>query len=387
MRQESQIDREYDAIIVGARAAGAATAMLMARSGMNVLAIDRQAYGSDTMSTHALMRGAVVQLDRWGVLPQIIADGAPKVSVTEFHYGDQTIALPIKPEFGVDGLYAPRRFAMDRALVDAALESGSTIVHNTSFLGVERGIDGAIAGVTLKEGANEPRFVRAPIVIGADGRNSRIAKEVAAITELEGSHMTATVYGYFADVSDRGFRWHYGDKVAAGVIPTNDGRSCIFASMTPKRFRQNAKFGVQSLFFDVLNDISVDLHNEIADASLDGTLRGFPGAKGHIKEAAGNGWALVGDAGYFKDPATAHGITDALRDAEMVANAALGGPNMGRSGYQADRDALSYELFRVTDEIASFDWDIPRVQALHMELNAAMKRENAVMFGAMPKAA
>lgn len=387
MKNGNQIGHHYDAIIVGARAAGAASAMLMARAGMNVLAIDRQAYGTDTMSTHALMRAAVVQLDRWGVLPQVIADGAPMVTRTEFHYGDQSIMLPIKPEYSVSGLIAPRRFALDRALVDAAHDSGATVVHDTTFLSIERGIDGAIAGIMLKQGADEPKFVRTALVIGADGRNSRVADAVGAKTNALGAHKTATIYGYFNDVADLGFRWHYGEKVAAGVIPTNNGQSCIGAILPPDRFRQSIKNGAQSLFFDILRENSVELHDEIADANLDGTLRGFPGVVGHMKEAAGPGWALVGDAGYFKDPCTAHGITDALRDAELVANAAISGPNMHLSSYQSDRDALSEELFRVTDEIASFDWDLPGVQSLHMELNGTMKHENAVMFAEMSKAA
>lgn len=387
MPQNEQFDRDYDAIIVGARAAGAATAMLMARAGMRVLAVDRQAYGSDTMSTHALMRGAVVQLHRWGVLPQIIASGAPKIATTEFHYGDESITLPIKPEYGVDGLYAPRRYVMDRILVDAARASGARVVHDTSFLNIERGIDGAIAGAMLKRGSDAPVFVRAPLIIGADGRNSRVADAVGAKTNTQGVHKSTAIYGYFADIADQGFRWYYNDQVSAGIIPTHDGQSCVFASTTPERFRRGIKHGAQSLFFDVLGANSVDLHDEIADGYLDGTLRGFPGVVGHMKEAAGNGWALVGDAGYFKDPATAHGITDALRDAELVAKAAMAGPDLRKSSYQSERDALSAELFRITDEIASFEWDLPRVQSLHMELNSAMKHENAVMFGEMPKAA
>src|SRR3712207_9307046 len=61
----------YDALVVGARCAGAACAMLMARCGMRVLAVDRGSYGADTLSTHALMRGGVLQLHRWGVLPRL----------------------------------------------------------------------------------------------------------------------------------------------------------------------------------------------------------------------------------------------------------------------------------------------------------------------------
>src|SRR5437764_9748272 len=96
----------YDAVIVGARCAGAATAMLLARAGMNVLAIDRQAYGSDTMSTHALMRTGVRQLDRWGLLPAVMTAVTPEIRATTFHYGCESLHLRTKPEYGVDDLFA-----------------------------------------------------------------------------------------------------------------------------------------------------------------------------------------------------------------------------------------------------------------------------------------
>ena len=88
----------YDVVIVGARCSGAATAMLLARAGVRVLVVDRQAYGTDRLSTHALMRGAVLQLSRWGVLDRILRAGTPTVRDTTFHYGDEEIRLPIKSD-------------------------------------------------------------------------------------------------------------------------------------------------------------------------------------------------------------------------------------------------------------------------------------------------
>ena len=119
----------YDAVIVGARCAGAATAMLLARAGMKVLVIDRQAYGSDTMSTHALMRTGVLQLERWGLLPAVMAAGTPEIRATTFHYGCDSLRLSIKPEHGIEHLCAPRRTVLDRILVDAARGAGADVRH------------------------------------------------------------------------------------------------------------------------------------------------------------------------------------------------------------------------------------------------------------------
>src|SRR4030095_16297305 len=105
---------DFDVVIVGARCAGAATALLLARQGLRVLAIDRGHYGTDTVSTHALMRAGVVQLSRWGVLEDIKAARTPVVRSTSFHYGDEVVAVPIKPQPDIEGLYAPRRTVIAR---------------------------------------------------------------------------------------------------------------------------------------------------------------------------------------------------------------------------------------------------------------------------------
>ena len=118
---------KVDAVVVGARCAGAATALLLARAGARVVLVDKGAYGSDALSTHALMRGAVLQLHRWGVLPTIVAAGTPPVRSTTFSYSDQDVTVPIEPRFGVSALYAPRRALLDRALVDAAGDSGADV--------------------------------------------------------------------------------------------------------------------------------------------------------------------------------------------------------------------------------------------------------------------
>src|SRR6476620_7492963 len=103
----------HDVVIVGSRAAGAATAMLLARAGLDVLVLDRSPTGTDTLSTHALMRGAVVQLHRWGLLDQVVAAGTPPVRRTTFTYAGDVVTVPIKPAYGVDDLYAPRRTVLD----------------------------------------------------------------------------------------------------------------------------------------------------------------------------------------------------------------------------------------------------------------------------------
>src|SRR5262245_66195753 len=118
-----------DVVVVGARVAGAATAMLLARAGHRVLLVDRGRYGTDTLSTHALMRGAVVQLHRWNILPAVVAADTTPVRQATFFYGDEAVPVPIKPRDGIDALYAPRRHVLDRLLVDAVSAAGADVVY------------------------------------------------------------------------------------------------------------------------------------------------------------------------------------------------------------------------------------------------------------------
>ncbi len=94
----------YDVVVVGARPAGAATAMLLARAGLRVLVVDRSRYGADTLSTHALLRGGVLQLHRWGLLDRLVEAGTPAVRRTTFRYHDEEVVIAIKPSHGVDAL-------------------------------------------------------------------------------------------------------------------------------------------------------------------------------------------------------------------------------------------------------------------------------------------
>ncbi len=110
-------------------------------------------------------------------------------------------------------------------------------------------------------------------------------------------------------------------------------------------------------------------------------MRTFAGRPGHIRRSWGRGWALVGDAGYFKDPLSAHGLTDALRDAELLARAVIAVIDTGAdehdalASYQTRRDTLSTALFDVTDVIAGHRWTDTEIPDLLLQLSAAMADE------------
>jgi menaquinone-9 beta-reductase len=364
---------DFDAIVVGARVAGSATAMLLARAGVRVLVVERDAPGTDTLSTHALMRGAVMQLGRWDLLPAVEAAGTPPVRSTVFAYAGERIDIAIKPGDGIEHLLAPRRRVLDPILAAAAEAAGAEIRYRTAMTELILGRDGAVRGVRLK-GPDRETEVRAGIVVGADGRRSSLARMVGARQESIGRHAAAVIYGHVRGLPNLGYRWLYGPGVAAGAIPTNDDSHVVFATVSPERYaamRGDLARALQA----VLAELDPELAAEVALRGLVARPVGFPGAPGFLRRSHGPGWALVGDAGYFKDPVTAHGMTDALRDADLLAGAIVQGTPSALAGYQETRDALSRNLFALTDEIASLPADLKRLKALHLALADAMKIE------------
>jgi 2-polyprenyl-6-methoxyphenol hydroxylase-like FAD-dependent oxidoreductase len=366
---------KYDAVIVGARCAGAATALLLARAGARVLLVDKGAYGTDTLSTHALMRGAVFQLQRWGLLDRIIAAGTPPVRATTFSYTEQDITVPIEERFGVSALYAPRRKVLDRILVDAAIESGAEVEYGVRVDDVIADERKRVRGVSVLWGGRR-RGIYADMVVGADGLYSTIARQVGARTMVAGRHAAAALYSYWQGLPDDGYYWKFVRGASIGAIPTNDGATCVFASVPADRFRSVMRGDPEAAYRSLVGDVSPSFEARLAEATRVDAVRGFGGQPGFIKQSAGPGWALVGDAGYFKDPATAHGITDALRDADLLARAVVQGTSAAFAEYESTRHDMSQVLFEVTDEIASLAWkDDAHLQSLHRTLSREMSRE------------
>jgi flavin-dependent dehydrogenase len=361
----------YDVVIAGARCAGAATAMLLARRGLRVLAVDPTRYGSDTLSTHALMRGAVLQLHRWRLLDRVRASGAPAIYSTSFHYGPETIEIPIKEREGVDSLFAPRRTVLDPILVDAAQEAGAEVAHGLSVVDLVRDADGRVRGATISGADREVTEVAADLVIGADGIHSRVARRVEAPTDYVAPHAATSIYGYWRDIPFTDNHWFYGMGASVGTIPTNDDEVCVFALLPMARFDQR-RDGLEEVYRETLEKVSPELAASVAVSPGPGRLRAFRGEPGFLRRATGPGWALVGDAGYFRDPITAHGISDALREAELFSRALVDGGESSLASYSAERDARVREFLDVTDRIASFEWDLERAKAEHLVLSRAM---------------
>jgi len=373
---------DYDVIVVGARAAGAPTAMLLARAGLRVLVLERAAAGTDTLSTHALMRGAVVQLARWGLLPDIVAAGTPAVRTTVYTYAGARRVIAIKPAHGVDALYAPRRTVLDPILVAAAREAGAEVRHGSTVAGLLR--DGErVTGVVARDERGS-RELRARLVVGADGIRSLVAREAGAQVRRLARFHTAVSYGYWREVPTEGYEWTFQPDACTGAIPTNDG-VCVFAAGRPEQIGRGGLATIRR----VVAFADPELAERLERGEAPSGTRGWTGTPGFLRQAHGPGWALVGDAGYFRDPIVAHGLTDALRDAELLARGVIDGLGSSSSDaladaltdYEATRDRLSLPLFETTDRLASHEWDDVEIDGLVRRISSATAAEVDLLAG------
>ena len=324
------------------------------------------------------MRGGVLQLHRWGLLDRIIDAGTPPIRRTTFRYAHDDVTVTIKPSHGVDALYAPRRTVLDPVLVDAAIAAGADVRYGITVTDVRRDRHGRVTGVEGRDDTGRRFAVDAGLVIGADGLRSTVAERVGAPIEHAGTAAGAVVYGYWSGVDTDGYEWAYRPGFAAGLIPTNDGLTCVFAGSTPTRIGR----GGRPVLDDVVRQASpTHRRHGSPPARAPAGVRTFTGRPGYLRRAWGPGWALVGDAGSWKDPISAHGLTDALRDAELLARAVTAVANGDRSerdalaDYQATRDRLTLPLLTAADAIASYAWAQDEIGPLLLQLSSAMADE------------
>jgi len=355
---------QYDAIVVGARCAGAPTAMLLARAGHRVLLVDRATFPSDTASTLLIHAQGVAALDRWGVLDAVIASGCPPIERYSFDFGPITITGTPRATDGHRIAYAPRRFLLDQILVQAAVASGVDLREGFTVdeLIVE---DGTVVGIRGRH-EQESISVRARVVIGADGSNSRIARLVDAPRYNEKPALQCSYYTYWRDVDGvDGMQTVIRPDRGWGAIPTNDGLTLIVVGW-PEAEAAAYKSDVEANYLATL-EMAPEFTARMRNATR---VERFAGGevKNSFRKPYGPGWVLVGDAGYTKDPITAQGMSDAFRDAESVASAldrALSGSRSFEdlmSAHHAARDAHALPIYEFTTQMATLAPPPPELQ-------------------------
>jgi flavin-dependent dehydrogenase len=362
----------YDAIVVGARCAGSPTAMLLARKGHRVLAVDRATFPSDTISTHHIHAPGVAALERWGLLGRVVATGAPAVDTYEVDFDAFTIT-------GRPGTaYAPRRTVLDKILIDAAAEAGAEIreAFTVEGLVVE---NGRVTGIRGHEKGGRTVVERAQVVVGADGRHSFVADAVGATEYDTKPKLLAAYYSYWSGLEMEG-RFANWVRPYRGMAawPTNDGLTLVVAGWPYREFEAN-RGDVERHFYATL-DTAPELAERVRAATREERFLGAS-VPGYFRTPYGPGWALVGDAGYNTDYITAQGITDAFLHAELCADGldrALTGElpfDDALEEYRTSRDLQVKAMYELTAEFASLEPAPPELQ----QLLAAVSRSQTSM--------
>lgn len=366
----------YDAIVLGARVAGAPTAMLLARKGYRVLLVDRATFPSDTMSTHQLHIRGSLALKRWGLLDAVLATGPGAAQTVRLDNEGVIVEGRYPTVEGICAVYSPRRYLLDNILVHAAVAAGAELREGF----VVRDLlweDGRVVGI-LSEGRNGATVSeRARIVIGADGRHSLVAKAVKAPVYDEHPTLTCGYYSYWEGVPTDGGMMNARGRRAVGAWPTNDGLTMIYAVWPASEFK-TFRGDVEGNYTATIEKIPT-LAERIHHGRRVERIVGSGEMPNFFRKPYGSGWALVGDAGYIKDPITGMGISDAFRDADLLTDAL----HRGWSGQQPLETALAdYERQRNADSNPGYAMtlDSARMQPrspLQMELLRALTHDPA----------
>jgi 2-polyprenyl-6-methoxyphenol hydroxylase-like FAD-dependent oxidoreductase len=356
----------YDAIVVGARCAGAPTAMLLARAGHRVLLVDRSTFPSDTLSTLVVQPAGVAALKRWGLFEAVASTGCPPIERYTFDFGPVVVAGSPRPVDGNAVALAPRRTELDKLLVDAAAEAGVEVREGFTVdeVLIE---DGAVVGVRGHVDGGAEVIERARVVIGADGHNSRVARAVNAERYHEKPVLENAFYTFWRDLPVDSFTTVIRGDRGFAAIPTNDDLTLLLVGC-PFAHASEFRHDVEGSYWEAIKR-EPEWADRLATATRVDRFTGG-GVPNFYRKPYGPGWALVGDAGFTKDPITAQGIANAFVDAERVASA-LAGIWAGRSSYeeamarcQAERDASTLPMYEFTTQLATLEPPPPEMQEL-----------------------
>jgi flavin-dependent dehydrogenase len=368
---------QYDVIVVGARCAGSPTAMLLARKGYRVVVVDRATFPSDTLSTHIVHPPGVAALKRWGLLDRLAATGCPPIDTYTFDFGPFTLSgAPGTDDSPI--AYCPRRTVLDKLLVDAASEAGAEVREEFTVQDVVTE-NGRVVGVRGHSKGGDSVTERAQVVIGADGRNSLVARAVEPEQYNEKPQILSGYYSYWSGLPmDGRFEVYIRPDRGWGAAPTHDDLTLVVAGWPFAEWEAN-KDDVEGNYlemFEMAPEFADRIHAAKRETRFAGTA-----VPNFFRRPFGPGWGLVGDAGYNKDFITAQGIADAFRDAELCANALDESFSGARSfdvamgEYQSTRDEHVLPMFEFTCQLATLEPPPPEMQQL---LGAAAGNQEAM---------
>jgi flavin-dependent dehydrogenase len=327
---------------------------MLARKGVKVALVEQATFPRDTLSTHNFQADALAFLDRLGVTEQLRATGAPFQQRLDGRADDfcWSMEWPQRPA-DVGGLASIRRLVLDPILAQAAAEAGAEVRMATRVTGLLSAGD-RVVGVRVASGGKEAEL-QARLVVGADGRNSTVAR-------LRGARK------YNLTPNQRFFYWTFFEGAEVGPEPTfvfhrwadrfvigSPADSGLYLVIVVPDLAELGRFraDLEGRFMDHARSCA-PVADALTGARRVGKFFGMVRWLGFFREASGPGWVLVGDAGHFKDPCAGRGIGDAFHQVDALAPAIVAGLDgsgrglddaMIRWGRWRDRDFAEHHWF------------------------------------------
>ena len=351
----------YDIIVVGSRCAGASLAMLLARKGYRVLGVDRASFPSDTLSTHFLPPRATARLASWGLLDRLARTGCPLIESITLDFGPVSIRGRPDPVDGTVAMFCPRRSVLDHMLVTAAREAGAELRERTTVRHLLRHGE-RVCGIRAFDADGHEIEAYASIVVGADGLWSRVAREVDAPTDTEQPSLSCGYYAYWSNVPTAGVEFYRRAGKVILVFPTHGDLTCIYVGL-PCSETATYRADVRATYMAGL-EVAPQLADRVRAGSQAEAFRGTNKLPNFYRRASGDGWALVGDAAYHRDPITGMGIGDAFLGAQLLADALA----LGFEGKTPLAESLAQyrrELRRQTQDV--YDYTLKSAELLDPE--------------------
>ena len=307
------VEQQVDVVIVGARVAGSALAARLAAGGLSVALFDRGDLPTPTLSTHILHGTEDLRIE--GVYDTVVALGVPPLHDVRVRLDDVELHFrhPDNP-----GLCPPRE-VLDQVLLDRAAAAGAKTSTGTAVVGLRRGSDGTVSGVTVQHADGSVRDVSAQLVIGADGRNSSVARWVGARQYLTTRSERALLWRYFTGVRiPPALLWHRIGVHIVSILPTGP-EDFVLIAQPPEHLQGELAGRDVAGFLRHVESVSPAVAELAAAARPVGNLNRVVRYPCFFRQPFGPGWALLGDAGHAKDATLGHGINDALRSARGLA--------------------------------------------------------------------
>jgi 2-polyprenyl-6-methoxyphenol hydroxylase-like FAD-dependent oxidoreductase len=340
-----------DAVIVGARCAGSTLALALAQRGWDVVLVDRDTFPSETVSTHLIFPNTLARLERLGVLDTLLAaHEVPMLGFRIVGLGHETAGL-FTPIDGFDRAAAPRRVALDKAIVDTALAAGvdGRFGERVIDLAGSGTAEDPVTGVVLESGER----IAAKWVFGADGRGSTVAGRLGIEKSRPLNGEVAFLYAYWRGIPGDGHATiDIREDEILSSLAVEDGMHLFIASGNAD-FTRGSKEERRHRYLEFLRRFPERIEPRVLEqAEMVSELVVVPESlmRGFFRAPTGLGWALVGDACHFKHPGTAQGIADAVEQALYIAEA-LSCDKPSLEAYEEWRDARASQHYEW-----SFTW-------------------------------